>query len=522
MNRIKHITFFLIVLVALFNVCRANSSDPDSLRASLSTESILLLKSPWSVSDNAAGLQFLELPHRIGRVSVFYNDSKGDYHLFQQGREDLQYGFYTNGYTHLKNWNFYGDFSYYSQVEKESRWTDVMESYNDNPYTLGDDIGGKYIKEYFDMNAKAAWHANEQLNVGFEVNYQTGVGTRRKDPRPVNKATDFRFKPGIVYSINKFNVGLNLKIETAKEDIEVELVADSTYTFYHFKGLGVFTSSYERDLRTQEATTFGGALQFGYNGSAFQNMTEISFFQKETDIKRGVSVPLQVVLLENFQTDVNSVFLFGQPEQTVKRLKLSFNDKHIYGHEPVVEPKQVQENYQWSTAAKYVLYWHQENTVSANYDYYKLVNNNHYNWGMTVGGELYTSESSYYFVPEKNEQQLKYFSANAAVKKEMLTSFADLIFEINGKYQKGFDSYYKLVDEETLLKLTNTDFVENDFEYYNAAMSEIGAKIGIGKRIKMYREWMQMYLNANYTKQYSKMINNPDRTYINLQFGINF
>lgn len=522
MGKTSYIALFIVVWTATNFFGKVVATEADSLQTSLSTESILLLKSPWSVSENAAGLQFVEIPKRIGKASLFYHNNQGDYRRFQEAEENLQYGFYTNGYTTFQQWKFYGDFSYYKQDEKAISWTDVMKPYNDNPYILGDDIGGKYRKEYFEMNAKAAWYINKKLNFGFEINYQTGVGTRQKDPRPVNKITNFKFKPGLIYSIKKYNIGLNLKVETGTEDIDIELVTDSSYTFYHFKGLGAYTSTYERAPRVHHSTTLGGSLQFGFKGSKLENMTEIAFYQKETDIKRGESVPLQVVLLEKFQTDINSVFMINRNKEIINRLHLFFNDKHIYGHEPVVEPKLIQENFQWETITKYVLYWHKENTFGLTYDYLKLVDNNHFDWGTNVQGSVFTSETKYYFVPEKNKQQLNYYNLNAALKKELITSFANIIIEINGGYQNSFNSAYKLVDDEVLLKNVNQEFVVTDFNYFNNGMAKAGLSISLGKKIKLYRKSMQMYLNADYNKQFSQITGNPQRTFVDLQFGINF
>ena len=43
----------------------------------------MLLQSLWSGSENAAGLQYLEMPKRIGKVSLFCLNKKGDYWLDQ-------------------------------------------------------------------------------------------------------------------------------------------------------------------------------------------------------------------------------------------------------------------------------------------------------------------------------------------------------------------------------------------------------------------------------------------------------
>ena len=522
-SSIKYIITFLIGIITFISANPTFAGNPDSIKQtpSISSEKILNLKTVWSGSTNAAGLQFFHIQNKIGKAYINYNFEKGNFRKFQEEKELNEIGFCTNGYVKLNKWKFYGDFNYFKSKNKGVKWVDVMETDSDNPYTLGDSVGGTYFKEYFKMRGKAAYQINNLFTFGFDVKYKAGVGARRKDPRPENLITSFNILPGLVFNFNKIKLGANFIYESGKEDIELNTVTDYIYSFYHFKGLGVYTLSTEKDVHSSESNLFGGGLQFNYNGNRIINITEVNFYKKATDIKRGKTYPLQIVLLEKYGTSATSTFMFYPSEKTVNKLSLFFNDKHIYGHEPVVEPKLEQVSYQWKTVEKYTLYWYNEQEFGANYSYYKLKNTNHFNWGANILGKVITSKSSYYFVPEANEQTLNYFIVDGAFEKEFQIKLNTVIISLNGSYRKDFDSSFKIVTEETLLETIKTDFVEHDFDYYNSQLIQFGGSIQFGRMVEIYKSPVQMFLSADYKRMISQM-NDTNRNVFSLKVGVNF
>ena len=511
----------MAIFFVIPNLILANSNDSIQQNTSLSSEKILNLKTVWSGSANAAGLHFFDIQNKIAKAYINYNYEKGDFHKFQDERELNEFCFFTNGYINFNKWKFYGDFNYYKQNCEGVKWVDVMEPYNDNPYTLGDSVGGMYFKEYFKMRGKAAYQINEIITFGFDAKYKAGVGARRKDPRPSNLITSFDILPGLVFNFNKIKLGANFRYESGKEDITLNTVTDFIYSFYHFKGLGAYTLSTEKDVRSNKSNLFGGGLQFNFNGNKFTNLTEVNFHKKTTDIKRGKTYPLQVVLLEKYSTSVTSTFMFSPSEKAVNKLTIYFNDKHSYGHEPVVEPKLEQVSYQWETVAKYTLYWHNEQEFGADYSYYKLINANHFDWGSNISGKVVTSESSYYFVPEANKQNLNYFEIDGTFEKEFQAKLNTIIIGLNGNYRKGFNSSFEIVTEKTLLKTVKTDFVEHDFEYYNSQLLQFGGSVQFGRIVKIYKSPVQLFLSADYKRMVSQM-DNTNRNIISLKVGMNF
>ena len=520
----KHITRIVIGVITATSTNFLYASNGDSLRqhSSLSSEKILHLKTVWSESGNAASLHFFDIQQKIGAAYLNYNYENGDYHLFQNEKELNEIGFSTNGYVTLNKWKFYGDFNYLNNKSKGVNWTDMLKSYDDNPYILGDSVGGTYYKEYFKMRGKGAWQVNDRLTLGFDIKYDAGVGARRKDPRPKNTTTTFDISPALIIGFNRVKLGANFRYVGSKEDVVLTTVTDSIYSFFHFKGLGAFTSSVEQDKRSNGSNLFGGGFQFNYAGNSFKNLTEVNFYRKATDIKRGESYPLQVVLLEKYNVDVATTFMFSPSERTVNKLKLHFSDKHIYGHEPVVEPKLEQVSYQWATLAKYTLYWYDEQEFGIDYSYYKIINANQFNWGATITSKVVTSQSSYFFVPETNEQILNHFYIDGTFEKEFQSNLNSLILAINGGYRKGFNSSFEIVTDETLLETVNVGLVTHDFDYYNSQMAQLGGSFQFGRMIRLYKSPVQLFFIGDYKRLASQLNEGANRNIFKIKIGMNF
>jgi hypothetical protein len=501
----------------------AASLSKDTLSCnSLSTEKIMNLRTGWSESSNAASLTFFDFKERLGQAYFGFNNSEGNYRLFQYPEQSSQYGFFTNGYAKQGKWKFYGNFDYYHDQGKNIKWVDVVEPYNDNPYTVGDSIGGKYIKEYFKMQGKGAYKLSDLISFGFDIKYNTGVGTKRKDPRPINTITSFDFRPGIVFNLREIKAGANLRYQEGKEDIDFETVTDRNFDLFYFKGLGVYSSTIEKDSRYTEMNLYGGGLQFSFENKLFRNITEVNFDKKTTDIKRGKSVPLQIVFLDDYNTEVSSTFIFAPSDKKVSSLGLSFRSKNLYGQEPVVEPKLEQVSYQWSTAAKYTLYWNESREYGIDYSYYKIIDRNHFNWGGTVSGKLTNNTTTYYFVPEFNRQNLNLIYLNAMLEKGIQFNSGEIVIALNGTYRKSYDSKLELVEDETLLSTVNTEFVTHDFNYYSSGLWLIGTSAKIGKNISIYQSPMEVFLEAGYMLMISNLPENPERKILEVKLGMNF
>jgi len=515
--------FTAILIVANWNVMWAvNPADSLKTGSTLSSEKIMLLKTAWAESSNAASLSFFDYQNKIGNVYLGFAQEEGDYRLFQEAKAENKYGFFTSGYVKLGKWDFFGNFNYYSENDKEIKWADVLEPYNDNPYNIGDSIGGNYFKEYFKMEAKGAYRLGAITTLGFDVKYKTGVGAKRKDPRPENVITSFEFMPAVIFNFNKIKLGANLRYMGGKEDTEISTVTGNSFDIFYFRGLGVFSSTLEEDDRTDELNLYGGGLQFCFDGDGISCVTEINSSKQITDIKRGTSYPVQIVSLEKYNTEVAATLNFTSSGKKVNKLKFSYNDKRVYGLEPVLESVAEEVTYQWSSVAKYTLYWNKEKEYGFNYSYYKLIDASHFNWGGSLSGKLLSANTTYYFVPEFNKQKINQFSLDAVIEKGFSFASNQLVVSLNGGYRSGFDCSLDVVEVEELLNTVNTGFVNHDFEYQKAGLFETGASVKLGRDIVVYKYPIQLFAEAEYKRISSDFSDKTHRNLLQVNVGMNF
>jgi hypothetical protein len=523
MMKYRRYIFLVIGWVLLTAIqVSGNHEKGDSLGlsyTSISTEKIMVLKSLWSESSNAAALTCIDFGNRVAKAWLGYNRGSGDYSLFQEPKELNRYGFYTSGYSRLGKWRFYGNFNYYNETSNGVRWVDVMEPYNGNPYTVGDSIGGNYWREYYNMEGKSALMITDHLSLGFDVKYKGGVGTKRKDPRPENTITDFEFSPGLIWQSGRLKLGGSFRLESGKEDIEFDAVNDRKYDLFYFRGLGVFSSTTEEDGRYSQTTLLGGGIQGNFSGNFLDNFSSIHFNRQTTDIKRGDTYPLQMVLLDKYSIHASTLFLFNPGSKNIDRLKLQYNESRVYGQEPVVEPKLEEVSWQWSTAAKYTLYWNSGSDYGIGYTHYKIRDQHHFYWGGSIQGKYSKDNTTYYFVPEFNRQKINQFLIDATFEKDFLTGKNQLIVTLNGGYRTSPIHSLRIVEEEKLRETVQIEFLEHDYDYQVTNLWVAGIRMNYGREINLSSFPVQLFIETGY-KRFSADPSCKNLFHINA--GINF
>jgi len=516
----NNILLLLGLMVLITGPVAGNPQNGDTLSCtSMSTEKIMLLKSAWSGSSNAAVLSLINCGKRVAKAGMIYKNEQGYYKLFQEPEMSTRYGFYTNGFTSLGIWRFYGNFGYYNETGEKVRRVDVLEPAVNTPNTVGDSIGGNYWKEYYIMEGKSTVMLVRNVSAGVGIKYKGGVGTKRKDPRPLNTLTDFELSPGIIWTTGRFRLGAGFRMESGKEDIEFSSVNDRKYDLFYFRGLGAFTATTEEDGRYRETTLLGGGIQAGFTGKSLENYTDLHINRQTTDIKRGDTYPLQMVFLDSWSTEASSVFLIHPEGNNIKRLSLFYRHVRQYGQEPVVEPKLQEISWQWSTAAKYTLYWQKQSNYGLSYSYYKVRDPHHFFWGGSVTGKFVSDEITYYFVPEYNRQRIDQLYLDASFEKNFLTGKNQLVASLSSGYRTSPFHRLEVVADEKLREKVQLEFLEHDYDYQITGLWEAGVQLNYGREIQLSGFHFQWYVETGYKRV------SADRTVRNLfqiQTGINF
>ena len=255
---------------------------------------------PFLALENAALLKGIKMPG-LGVSELGYLQDEGSLkHPFDAGsRKGIRFSAIR---AHsLKNWDFYGTFSFKSYKEKEVALTEMANPFRDNPYQVADSLSGEWNKQNYRLDARIAAPAfmNGKLTAGLGIGYEVLTGARQKDPRPLDNSNQLELKPGIAYQLTpKSFLGLNGSYENYREDLTVELYNNrQVYNIYKLLGLGEYEFSSPVLLssgvitRSYLGNQLGGNLQYGYNEGRLNVLASAGYTRHEEDVTDGTTYP---------------------------------------------------------------------------------------------------------------------------------------------------------------------------------------------------------------------------------------
>ena len=225
----------------------------------------------WRLTDNAAGLA-IDTARNRGYAQIGYDHHSGSYHRVQEAQRTNQLRFQTERYQRVgKHLYGYGRFDFDYGRMNDRAWSDVVRSYNSDPYIAGSAIVGKY--DFQDFNFTAAL-ASEQLwqhwHFGLKLDYNVGDLSRLRDPRPRSTTLEYKLTPAVTYTVGRSTFGLSGNYHRRKEKINgvTTIQSDAVITYYNMTGMEHATgtlSGYSGFRRQWVDHRFGGELTYAYN-----------------------------------------------------------------------------------------------------------------------------------------------------------------------------------------------------------------------------------------------------------------
>lgn len=241
---------------------------------------------PWRLTGNAAalsldpescdssanrGMAYFDLAHR-----------SGDYHRVQEGGQMNQLRFYTERYQKIGKYLYgYGSFDFGMGRTKDRAWSDVLRSYNSNPYISGSSIPGKYDHQNFTLVAKLATTPLGNFTYGASLLYKVGDLSRLRDPRSRINLAEYKLAPSVSYTIGQHTLGLALHYDRRKEKLPglTTVQTDPNLAYYVMTGLENATGTisgyngYQREYVNHE---FGAELDYGFGGNQWKSVNALT------------------------------------------------------------------------------------------------------------------------------------------------------------------------------------------------------------------------------------------------------
>jgi len=223
---------------------------------------------PWLLTNNAAGLG-LSTVSVHGVTQLGYHVSTGDLHRAQEGNGISGLNFYSERYDNIsKNWTVWGSFNFDMNREKNRAWSDVINTYNNNPYIYGSSVKGDYDKQMFDFKVNLSSRPVGRMTYGVGVDYKVGDFSRLRDPRTRVFLADYAILPGVTVQLNEKNyLGINLSARYEKEKTQgITTVQNDPnlkyYTFFGIENANAIIGGYKGFQRQFVSMYYAGDIQY--------------------------------------------------------------------------------------------------------------------------------------------------------------------------------------------------------------------------------------------------------------------
>ncbi len=245
----------------------------------------------WNNSQNAAGLAHDMRDSSDNRGVAYFNlqHQSGSYHRIQEGNQQNQLRFFTERYQKIGQYLYgYGSFDFNMGRTKERAWSDVLRTYNSNPFISGSSVFGKYDHQNFTLNAKLASVRLGHFNYGAAIYYKVGDLSRLRDPRSRIRLADYQITPSVTYTFEKnakspqHTIGLAAWYHRYKEKLSglttVQEAPDLKY--YEMSGLEYARGTaggYSSYWREYVNHLFGGEFSYAFKSKTLHSLNTVTY-----------------------------------------------------------------------------------------------------------------------------------------------------------------------------------------------------------------------------------------------------
>lgn len=284
-------SFITIYLAIAFTVSLlAQGETADSIMIRKEYRDIERVNHLWFKTQNASGLSLNSLESgSIGSIS--FSRSINDFKRVQEARTKNELHFSVERIDNVSKYiKVYSKFEINKSKETDRSWSDVMRTYNSNPYISGSSIKGDYDGLDFKLQAKIASVRIQRFTFGLGLDYEVGDLSRLRDPRSRSRLEEYSVIPSATYLLNdKQTVGLSFKYGHRKEKIPniTTLQSDPTMMYYTFTGMehanGVISgyNGFKREFVNQ---SFGIGLDYNLKKNNFQTLVSISYDKGDENV----------------------------------------------------------------------------------------------------------------------------------------------------------------------------------------------------------------------------------------------
>ncbi len=235
----------------------------------------------WRNTENASGLTLDSLRNR-GFAEFSFQHEEGSYRRVQEGTKSNNLSFYTERYQSLGKYLYaYGKFKFNNGRVFDRAWSDVMRTYNSNPFITGSEIKGKYDNQDFDLTARIGTVDFNGVRLGIGFDYKVGDLSRLRDPRSRSLMLNYKLAPSVSYTSGAHTIGLAGWYNRYKEKIPNISTVQNTPNLYYYLMSGLeavngTVGGYSGYSREYVNHALGAEIEYGFKNGVVISLTSAS------------------------------------------------------------------------------------------------------------------------------------------------------------------------------------------------------------------------------------------------------
>ncbi len=451
------------------------------------------LQNIWLNNTNNAAAGVVDAPQLYSITDLGYGITKGDFKYVQQGDDNTQVMFHTEGggiYENLKNMFLWGEFSFQRDKIEGARFNASMyDPLRDMPFFLADSTSAKWINQEYNVKMKASTpKLFNFLTLGATASYKAGQGAKQIDPRPLMRISKFDVGVSALFELGEHNfIGLNYDYYSRREDGNSTNTNNSSApTCWEFVAPGFFRSGiidyYSSIITTRyyHVNAMGGGLQYGFKNDHWNILLAGSYMQRVEDVTSEYldddcgndqgDTPLKMIGtvkedVWNGKLVANYTFNNGN----MLSLNASYEDKSVDGIEYFQTFDNTYEVQKWIVNAKYTRSNKSKVATDIKLDY--LVNDgNVYKWWFGINYNTKTNDWVYYSHNSTQDIKNNYFGAFISRHIKMGDNNS-LTINLNGGFSSNADAALSYTGAGTqpedpawtMFTLKDFNFLASDF-----------------------------------------------------------
>jgi hypothetical protein len=494
--------FFVSIILLSIGLIVSATDRKDVKFFNLQTFRQIEVQAPWLQFGNGAGLS--QMPELfLSEMKFDFGQTNGDFHSIFAGKSDQSFGFRSKSFQKINKTYLYGSFNYRKSYEDGLIFSNTNDPSLNYPYLLADTIGNDtYDREFFNLAGIISSPINSKFDWGLNFDYQVGVASQNRDPRPENKVMQANISPGFLFKHNKFKLGVNLSYGYYNEDIDVSVVQEGVqHSLFQLHGPGVFNYHVSSSFfRLYQQHKFGGGLQFEIRSGNTSNIVSAQYYysvQTIDDGRKGSSAIWSAVKNDAQMDGVNwnlaDVFSIDRGKK-LHQLKTILHINNKLGTEFIQRLEKVGETDQehWISYGKEQKYYSLQTNAALNYQLMTKDDNNLMK-SLFCAGLGYSAFNEKYYLPN---QELKY--SNLMLESSFLKLFnlpkSSISAEVKLKYQFNLEGSQNLTVTNFMVQkiyAPEFNYLTKNFVSPGVSISyQLPLKKGLGKYfIKSDFDW---------------------------------